>query len=217
MVVGFIAVKANSRRAPRKNLRPFGGEPLFLRAVKQLLQVPYLSKVAVYTSDDRFREFLPQGVEFIKRPEWLDGDDVSGDQLFRSFAQQVESEHYLLSHSTAPFLSSASLEKLWPPVHSGEFDSAFTASARYTYAWMNGEPLNFPSKPPLPQTQELQPICLETNGGYLFSREQILTGRRVGDNPFIVRVSDIEAVDIDTEEDWALAEHLIEFAQKSSH
>ena len=59
----------------------------------------------------------------------------------------------------------------------------------------------------IPRTQDLDKLCTETCGLYVYQRNLILEeGRRIGDNPYLVEVSKVEACDINTEEDFYFAD-----------
>ena len=74
----------------------------------------------------------------------------------------------------------------------------------------NGEPLNF-NGDDLPRTQDLEPIYQETSGIYVFKKEVFEKyRRRIGKKPFIKEVSFKEAVDIDTGDDFDLAQSLVD-------
>ena len=66
------------------------------------------------------------------------------------------------------------------------------------------------------RTQDIEPIIRETSGFYIFSRNLLLKGkRRIGDNPYIQLVSNIEAIDIDTKDDWDLCEAIVTGGEKN--
>ena len=78
------------------------------------------------------------------------------------------------------------------------------------YLWENNTPLNFDATN-LPRTQDLNPIYRETSGVYVFTKDVFKRlHRRIGDKPFIAEVSIKEAVDINTLEDFKLAEALLD-------
>ena len=71
----------------------------------------------------------------------------------------------------------------------------------------DARPLNHDPKVLL-RTQDLPPVFEENSGMYVFTREQIAEGRRFGDRPLLFEIDPVEAVDIDEEADFALAEAL---------
>ena len=57
-----------------------------------------------------------------------------------------------------------------------------------------------------PRTQDLNPIYTETSGAHVFTKEVFQKyDRRVGIHPCLVEVGELESLDIDTEEEMAIA------------
>lgn len=50
------------------------------------------------------REFLPEGVRFLRRSEELDRDTTLGREIYDSFTAEVEADLYVLAHATSPFI-----------------------------------------------------------------------------------------------------------------
>ena len=98
----------------------------------------------------------------------------------------------------------------------GECDSLFSVTRRQVRIWdADAHPLNHdPEK--LIQTQDLSPFFEENSCLYLFSAD-ILKERhnRIGAKPLMYAMDPIEAVDIDEEADFYLAEVLFQQRQKT--
>ncbi|MBQ3446056.1 MAG: hypothetical protein IJG37_00250, partial [Synergistaceae bacterium] len=91
-------------------------------------------------------------------------------------------------------------------VQSGEYDSAFSAIALRSYMWLEGRPLNYDPED-IPRTQDLEPVYMESSAFFIFRREVFTEmGRRIGKKPYICEVDQVEAVDIDTPEDFEFAQ-----------
>ena len=87
----------------------------------------------------------------------------------------------------------------------GSHDSAFSAERIQTFAWYQGEPINYDLND-VPRTQDMDPIWVETSAFFMFKKEIFTVhNRRIGFNPYIQEVSGIEAVDIDEKKDYDLA------------
>lgn len=196
-IVAFVPIKLNNQRLPGKNLLPLGGKPLCKHLFQTLSKITNIDKAYVFCSDDIIKQYMPPELTYLKRSPELDGNTVKGADIYRAFISEVEADYYMLLHATSPFTSIASVEKAIEAVKSGKYDSAFTAERIQTFAWYKGSPINY-SPEDVPRTQDLDPIWVETSGLYLFSRELFLnTGRRIGNKPYIVEVSNMEAIDID--------------------
>lgn len=204
-ITAFIPLKKFSNRLPNKNFLPIGGKPLYTHLLRTLVKSSLIKNVVVYSSCEEFKNDLPDGVEFIRRPEYLDDDTVTGDQIYEEFINSYHSDYYLLGHVTSPFLKLESIELAIKNVLNGEFDSALSVKCYKTFTWYKGEPINY-NITSTPQTQNLEPIFIETSGFYLFPKSLFLnTRRRIGLKPYLVEVSASESIDIDYMDDYKLA------------
>ena len=208
-IVAVMPIKLHNERCPGKNTRILGQKPLLQYELDNLLETGLCDNVCVYCSDDAVVPYLPQGVNFLKRPKVLDLPTSNFTQIFKNFTSEVDADIYVYAHATAPFISVDTMIQCIDSVKSGEYDSAFCAVKLQDYLWKNGEPLNFDAAN-LPRTQDLQPIYQETSGIYVFTRDVFMKyGRRIGINPFIKEVGFKEAIDIDEPEDFELAEAMV--------
>ena len=216
-VVALVPIKLNSQRVPHKNLRPLGNHPLLWHVCHTLVLSQGIDKVCAYCSSDDVQDYLPDGVLYVKRPSWLDNDEIKGAQIYEQFIAQVDADAYVLAHTTSPFLTRESVERGVAALRSGEYDSAFTAQRVQTFAWFKGRPLNY-NLEDVPRTQDVEPIWVETSGFYMFRKELFVQEhRRIGCSPLIVEVSPIEAIDIDEPDDFALAEAVAISLKKGSY
>ena len=88
-------------------------------------------------------------------------------------------------------------------------DSLFSVTRFQTrFYHENGEALNHDPEV-LIKTQDLPVMYEENSCIYLFTKEAFEKNkRRIGDNPILFEMEQIEAVDIDVEEEFVLAEKL---------
>jgi CMP-N-acetylneuraminic acid synthetase len=218
-IAAFMPIRLNSKRVAGKSVRKLGGRPLFCWALQELDQLGI--PVHIYCSSPEtiqpLVDFSAKNVCFTKRPEALDGDDVKGIEIYRKFAEQVQSDAYLLTHCTSPFMKAATYSKVVSAVDSGEVQCALTVRRVQTFTWFDERPLNF-SLPRI-QTQKLRPVWVETSAAYGYLHDVLLAGDRSDLNPKLVEVSWPEDEDIDTEIDFARCESMAallrEEAQKS--
>lgn len=204
----IMPIKLHNERCPGKNTRILAGKPLLQHELDTLKLTGLCDSISVYCSSSEIVQFLPEGVRFVRRSKSLDLPSANFTQIFASFMAECEVDIYVYAHATAPYITLATMRDCINAVKSGEYDSAFCAVKLQDYLWQNGKPLNFDPEN-LPRTQDLTPIYQETSGVYVFRREVFAKHhRRIGLNPYIREVSFRESVDIDTEEDFALAEML---------
>lgn len=207
--IAIMPIKLINERCPGKNTRILGPKPLLQHELDALKETGLCDSINVFCSSESIIPFLSDGVDFVKRPEYLDLPTANFTQIFSLFMEQNKADIYVYAHATAPFVSVNTMRQCIEAVQSGEYDSAFCAVRLQDYLWQDGEPLNFDATN-LPRTQDLKPIYQETSGVYVFTREVFEKfHRRVGKRPFIKEVSFKESVDIDNPEDFLLAEALV--------
>ena len=205
--VAIVPMKLNNRRLPQKNTKSFtNGKPLCYYILSTLLTVSGIDEVYVYCSNPDIQDFIPEGVKYLCRSESLDQDTTKMNEVLQAFAAEVPADIYVMTHTTAPFVSAKSLEKGLQAVVSGEYDSAFAAKKLQNFLWKDGAPMNY-RMDNIPRTQDLPVLYEETSGFYIY-RNEVMTkwNRRIGEKPFIVEVGQIEGVDIDEAEDFMIAD-----------
>lgn len=206
-IVAIVPMKLNNRRLPQKNTKSFtNGYPLCHYILSTLLRVAEIDDVYVYCSNPDIQEFIPEGVKYLKRSESLDQDTTSMTEVLTCFTQEVPADIYVMTHTTAPFMTKESIEKGIAAVKSGEYDSAFAAKKLQDFLWKDGIPFNY-SLDNIPRTQDLPPLYEETSGFYIYKKDVMSKlHRRIGEKPYIVEVGEIESVDIDEAEDFMIAD-----------
>lgn len=207
--VAFVPIRLNSQRVEGKNLRLLGGQPLMTYLLATLAVAKNIDEVYVYCSNPAIREYLPEGVKFLQRDERLDSNTTLGQDIYDAFTSEVEADIYILAHATSPFIRTATIENAVAQVESGEYDSAFSAERVQTFAWWEGEPLNY-SLEYVPRTQDLEPVYVETSAFFIFRKEVWRTlHRRIGEHPYMAVTDRIESMDIDNPDDFLLAEAIV--------
>ena len=98
---------------------------------------------------------------------------------------------------------------------SGKYDSSLSVKTLRDFLWRDKKaPFNYdPAN--IARTQDLEPFYQETGGFYIYTKELVQKhNRRTGFAPYLVEVSEIEAVDIDYREDYELAKAIAISTQK---
>ena len=213
--VALVPIKLNNERLPGKNTKPFtNGQPLISYILETLQKVDNLDEIYVYCSDEKITEFLSGNVKFLKRDTYLDLSSTPFNEVLTSFAELVAADVYVLTHATAPFMSSESIALGIEKVTNEGYDSALAVKKLQEFVWKDGKPFNYEVEN-IPRTQDLEPLYTETCGLYVYTRNLILNKRRrIGDKPYLIEVSDIEACDINTPADFAIADAIFQMKSK---
>jgi CMP-N-acetylneuraminic acid synthetase len=212
-VVALVPMRHQSERVPGKNYRPFNGRPLFHRIVSTLLAVDRVRDIVIDTDSATIKEQAAESfpaVHVIDRPSHLLGGDVPMTFILQHNARQFPSDWYLQTHSTNPLLQpstiNAALDRMEASLDS--HDSLFSVTRWQTRLYdAEGRPMNHDPNVLL-RTQDLPPVFEENSNLYLFTGPQIAAGRRIGATPILFEIDALEAMDIDEEHDFLLAEML---------
>ncbi len=211
-IIAVVPIKLNSRRLPQKNIKSFrNGKPLCSYIFETLCDVEMIDGVYTYCSDERIKEYIPSSVKYLKRSNKLDQDSTKMNEVLMSFARDVDADIYVMTHTTAPFITKESIIKGIKAVTEDNYDSSFAAKKLQDFIWKDGKPFNY-SLDKIPRTQDLPALFEETSGFYIYKRYVITDlGRRIGNNPYIVEVGEIESIDIDEEEDFIIADAVFNY------
>ncbi len=214
-IAALVPMRHHSQRVPGKNYRELAGKPLFHHIIETLLAVPEINTVIVDTDSEPImaglREHFPS-VIIINRPEELRADNRPMNDILLHDTGQVEADFYLQTHSTNPLLRaetvSAAIEAFLEAYPAK--DSLFSVTRWQTRLYdRHGAAINHNPKE-LIQTQDLPPVYEENSCIYIFTRENLIKhNHRIGPNPMMYEIPALEAVDIDEEADFQIADILM--------
>lgn len=211
-ISAIVPMKGHSERVPGKNLRLLNGKPLFYWIIREL----YACTETVYVDTDSetiinaVKSYF-ENVIFIMRPIALRGDAVSMNRILKYDLSQSDGEHFLQAHSTSPLLTAktilAGINKYFTQLD--EYDSLYSVSTIQARCFTSGGiPINH-NPCELIQTQCLEPIYVENSGYYLFSKASFAKhNQRIGEKACMFPIDQYEAIDIDNENDFKMAELL---------
>jgi CMP-N-acetylneuraminic acid synthetase len=211
-IAALVPMRHHSQRVPGKNYRPLAGKPLYQHIIEALLAAPEITTIMVDTDSapviEGLRANFPQ-VKIILRPENLRAPEMSMNEILTYDTAQVEADFYLQTHSTNPLLKaetiSAAVQKFLGAYPA--FDSMFSVTRLQTRLWDSLTRAINHNPAILLQTQDLPPVFEENSCFYLFTRANLLAKRnRLGERPLMYEIPRHEAVDIDEEFDFQLAE-----------
>lgn len=219
-ILAVIPARKNSRGLPGKNIRPFRGQPLALRAVQCARIAGCFDAIALSTDDDRLLEMLRKqnlsDVSSIRRPDPLAEDLARIEPALLHALDWFESAGVPPFHAvallepTSPLRNPETIRSCVAAFRAGSVASLVTVVESREYLWKRSanagyEPIwNAPRR-----RQEREPHFIEAGIIYLSRVESLrATGTLISSAPMAVNVPRREAVDINDETDFHLAEYL---------
>jgi len=217
----IIPARGGSKRLRRKNLLPFDGQPLVARAVKTAIASGCFARVIVSTDDAEIAEAAENAggeVPFL-RPAELAGDTASSvDVMLHAVtvlgASDAVPASVALIQATSPFLSCEHIRAALQLFKSGGFVSLSSMKAVNQYPeWMfriDADSRAMPESPGgiVAAASSLPRRHIENGAIYLVQTAWLLAERSLYNfsQHGCYLMSETDSVDIDTAEDFALAE-----------
>ncbi|MBU0707864.1 acylneuraminate cytidylyltransferase family protein [Patescibacteria group bacterium] len=208
-------MKGHSERVPEKNIHDFAGKPLLFYILNTLSKSKFVNAIYVNTDSDKISETINKlfpKVKIIIRPEQSRGDHVSMNKVITYDISQINNGHFLQTHTTNPLLQTITvdnaIQKYFESLETN--DSLMSVTRLQTRLYdHDGKPINHnPNK--LLRTQDLNPVYEENSNLYIFSKESFCNNNnRVGKNPLLFEIDGLESTDIDTPNDFKIAEILM--------
>ena len=219
-IAALVPMRHNSERVPGKNYRDFAGVPLYHRIIRSLLACPLIGEIVIDTDSPIIHEDAAQyfpTVKLLHRPEHLRDGTVPMNDILLYDIHQVEADCYLQTHSTNPLLRPETINQAIEtfldnyPIH----DSLFGVTRLQTRLWDSLARAVNHNPAVLLRTQDLPPIYEENSCIYIFTRAILESKRnRIGNRPLLFEINRLEAVDIDEEPDFRIAELLYQEREK---
>ncbi len=215
VIAALVPMRHSSERVPGKNYRLMDGKPLYCYILEALLACPSIDTVLVDTDSpviqEGIRERFPS-VRVVDRPEHLRAGTVPMNEVLLHDISLVEADFYLQTHTTNPLLRPETIEKAIDAFLSAQpgKDSLFSVTRWQTRLYDGqGRALNHNPRELL-RTQDLPPVYEENSCLYIFSAGNLRKfDHRIGPDPVLFEIERSEALDIDEELDFSIAEFLI--------
>lgn len=222
MNIGIIPARGGSKRIPRKNIKLFHGKPMIGYSIEAALESGCFDNVIVSTDDNEIAEIAKQygaQVPFIRPAEIADDYATTLDVIAHALKWCVENGMEVTNacciYATAPFISPSSLQEGMEALSTGDVDYAFSATS-YAFPIQRAIKIDnecrvnmFQPEHLNTRSQDLEEAYHDAGQFYWGKAQAFLEKRAIfGLNSKAVLLPRKRVQDIDTQEDWELAEAL---------
>lgn len=208
-VVAILPAKGTSERIESKNMKLLDGKPLFLHTLEKLCECDFIDEVYLDTESDEMLEYADY-LDYIKfkRPAELATNKASGNMVFMNEVNSIDADIYVQIFATTPFIKKETIKKgIEMVADDNEYDSAILVRKEKLYRIEGNQPV-YP-KDNIPNSVTLPDTISDTMGLYIIKRDSVLKGKnRYGFNPYLLVADATEAIDINYDEDFVLANHV---------
>lgn len=220
--VAVIPARGGSRRIPRKNIKAFHGKPIIAYSIETALQTECFERVIVSTDDEDIAAVAKNygaEVPFLREKSFADDYATTGQVMAHVIAQLAlqgcEPEIICCLYATAPLLQAADLRNGLAAIQDPLIDFAFSATS-FAFPVQRALRINSDQRATmvnpenmLVRSQDLEPLYHDAGQFYWGKRVAFIAQRPFfAGNSKAVVIPRQRVQDIDTEEDWRLAELL---------
>lgn len=218
--IAIITARGGSKRIPRKNIKMFCGKPIIAYSIEAALQSNIFDEVMVSTDDAEIAEIAIQygaKVPFMRSETNSNDFATTSEVLLEVLEQYQKNEIYFDNtcclYPTAPFINAEMLKQSYQVLQEEEVDSVLpiipfsfpilrsfvTDEKDYVrYNWEEYRNM---------RSQDLPSFYHDTGQFYFFKTDVFLkTKKVVSERTKGIKISELQAQDIDNETDWKLAE-----------
>ncbi len=217
--IAIIPARGGSKRIPRKNVKPFLGKPIIAYSIEAALQSGLFSEVMVSTDDKEIAEIANQlgaQVPFFRSPQTANDyatiGEVVEEVLLRYQQHGSIFDNVCCLLATAPFITKERIREAYEKMLTEHYEAVFPI-VRFSYPIQralridNGKVLMFHPEHFAKRSQDLEPAYHDSGQFYWMRVAEFMKQKRFfAQNTGAIILSETEVQDIDTEEDWKLAE-----------
>ncbi|MCR4763070.1 MAG: pseudaminic acid cytidylyltransferase [Lachnospiraceae bacterium] len=216
--IAIITARGGSKRIPKKNIRPFCGQPIIAYSIQAALASALFDVVMVSTDDAEIAEIsVKYGAEvpFMRSAKTADDYATTEDVLLEVLERYKErGQRFDLAcnlYPTAPFITAERLKEAYDLISAGDCNAVFPV-VRFAFPPQRGlyEENGWitPTSPEdyMKRSQDLRPVYHDCGQFYFYRVDAFLKSGSTVDHARPLIISEMEVQDIDTLTDWKLAE-----------
>jgi len=215
-IIAMIPARLGSKRIPQKNIRLLDGKPLLQYAIEKAVASNCFEEIWVNSESDIIGKIARScRVKFHKRPEELSSDNATNDQFTAEFLKNHDCDFLVMINSTSPLLKADTVKDFVNFIKRNEYDTVISVIDEYAECFYNDQPINFSINRKV-NSQELKPVRKIVWSLTAWRRKTFL--QAVSENKCgtfsgkigLFPIPKDESCDLDTPEDWIIAEGMIQ-------
>ena len=232
-ILSIIPARGGSKGIPRKNIKPLRSKPLLAYTVEASLKSQYITRHILSTDDDEIAKIgCDYGLEVpFMRPTHLATDNSPSIECFKHTLSQLkiqedyEPDFLVILQPTSPLRTAIHVDEAIRLFLETDCDSLVSIveiphnispssamkkdSEGFVYSLANSSPAQY--------QRQSKPRFYARNGAaiYITTPHQIYSeGSLFGEKTLGYEMAKLDSIDIDDEQDWLIAEALLEWRYK---
>lgn len=217
--IAIIPARGGSKRIPKKNITPFLGKPIIAYSIETAINSGLFDQVIVSTDSEEIAEIsmkygaiIPFYRSVKNSDDYATTDDVLQEVINKLIETNINFDNFCCIYPTSPLLSIKNLSSAFTHMIDNDYDGVFGIT-NFSYPIYRGLVINdgkaemiWPENKQK-RSQELPTVYHDSGQFYWIRKRSFLKNWSLWtDNTGVIKLSNIEVQDIDSEIDWKIAE-----------
>ena len=231
MNIAIITARGGSKRIPRKNIREFHGKPIIAYTIEAALTANCFDEVMVSTDDSEIADVAIRygaTVPFLRSQKTSDDFATTADVLFEVIEKYRDLKKYFdymcCLYPAAPFIKPDNLSVALKKLKENENLDAVLPIVRFSFPvqralFLKNDKVSFANQESsIARSQDLEPMYHDA-GQFYFLKTALFMEKKtlITSNTAGIILPESQVQDIDTIEDWHLAEIKYQLLQRKMH
>lgn len=213
-ILTVIPARGGSKGIPKKNIRFIAGQPLLAYAINCAKHSSYDMDVVVSSDEEEIQNIARKfGAQIINRPSELAGDSVTLDPVIYHAVTEMEKiqqcsyDIVITMQPTSPLLSTQTLDKAISFFVENGYDTVLSGVNDPRLSWHVEKGKCVPNYEKRLNRQYMPKELKETGAFVITKRAFVTPDSRFGTKISVYEVPERESGDIDTAQDWLIAQY----------
>jgi CMP-N-acetylneuraminic acid synthetase/mannose-6-phosphate isomerase-like protein (cupin superfamily) len=217
-IVGMIPARLGSKRIIKKNLRLLGDKPLIAYIIEAAKESEIFDEIYLNSEADIFGEIAKEyGISFYKRSETLASDTSINDEFLGDFVKNTECDICVQLLPTSPLITPEQISNFVNEMVKSHSDTLVSVTRHQIAAIYKDQPINFLTTEPHRSSQTMTPVFSYATVLMAWRKKNLLESLEAGygyhggkGKTGYFEIGGLAGIDIDNEEDFQLAEFIIQ-------
>lgn len=227
--IAIITARGGSKRIPRKNIKLFLGKPIIEYSIEAALASGIFDEVMVSTDDEEIAKIAVNAgakVPFMRSEatanDYATTTDVLLEVLERYKEQGKEFEYMACLYPTNPFITPEKLQQAMKLIAENDYAEVlpvvpFSFPPQRAYVFHENDSLKYKWEEfKDSRSQDLEKMYHDAGQFYFYDVKKYIENKGVKGKIYPLICGEHEVQDIDTEEDWKMAEFKVEYMKRGN-
>ena len=215
----FVGCRLGSTRVKCKNLLLLDNQALFSYLTNNALKSKLINNLYLNTDSkyivDIAKKIYNDDLKYYIRPEHLGSSAAKLDDFVFDFIKNFKSDLTIFFNPCCIFLKTKTIDNAISYFIENNLDSLCASRVAQTLCFLKNKPINFSFNTSQPRTQDLESVHCQTCAFFIWKTNSFIEAyEKNSAGNFCGKfesygLSTLEAIDIDTEDDFLIAENIL--------